>query len=171
MDDLKKFIRDVPDFPKPGILFRDITPIMENGAVFARVIDQFRDHYRSRPIDLVAGIEARGFIFGSAIAYALGKGFVILRKKGRLPRKTIDVTYDLEYGTDCIQVHADAIPAGSRVLLIDDLLATGGTAKAACDLIRKMEGKVVECAVLVELAFLEGRKRLGEVGVHSLVTY
>ena len=171
MDELKKFIRDVPDFPKPGIIFRDITPIMENGTVFAQVIDKFRERYHSKPIDRIAAIEARGFIFGSALAYALGKGFVILRKKGRLPRKTVGVTYDLEYGTDSIQVHEDAINPGDRVLLVDDLLATGGTAKAACELIRKMNGNLVECAVVVELTFLKGREKLGNVGVFSLVEY
>ena len=171
MDELKKIIRDIPDFPKPGIIFRDITPIMEDGPLFARVIEQFRERYQSRDIDRIAGIEARGFIFGAAVAYALQKGFVILRKEGKLPRKTIGVTYDLEYGTDSIQVHDDAINHGDRVLLVDDLLATGGTASAACDLIEKVGGVVVECAVVVELAFLKGREKLRGVEVFSLVKY
>lgn len=171
MEELRKIIRDIPDFPKPGIIFRDITPIMEDGVTLAKIIDRFKERYLSRGIDRIAGIEARGFIFGSALAYALGKGFVILRKKGKLPRKTIGVTYDLEYGTDSIHIHDDSIRPGDRVLVVDDLFATGGTARAACELIEKAGGVVVECAVVVELAFLKGREKLGDVELFSLLQY
>ena len=169
MQELKKHIREVPDFPKPGIMFKDITPLLQNPKAFGQVIDCFIQRYRGKNIDHIVGIESRGFIFGSALAHALGKGFVTVRKFGKLPWKKVSMTYDLEYGTDTIQMHEDAVNKGDRVLVVDDLLATGGTAKAACDLIRKMGGEVVECAFVVELEFLKGRDKLKDLEVFSLV--
>lgn len=171
MQDLKKFIRDVPDFPKPGILFKDITPLLQNPEAFSRVIELFAERYRHKDIDHVVGIESRGFIFGAALAHVLKKGFVLVRKTGKLPWRKVSETYDLEYGTDTIQMHEDSVKKDDRVLVVDDLLATGGTAKAACQLIRKMGGQIVECAFVVELDFLKGREKLKGTEVFSLVQY
>jgi adenine phosphoribosyltransferase len=171
MIEIKKFIRDVPDFPKPGILFKDITPLLQNEEAFHSTIHLLAKRYENRPIDRIVAIESRGFIFGAALAHALKKGFVPIRKTGKLPWRKHSETYDLEYGTDTIQMHEDAIHQGENILLVDDLLATGGTAKAACQLIQKMGGKVAECAFVVELEFLKGREKLKGIEVFSLVKY
>ncbi len=171
MEELKKYIRDVPDFPKPGILFKDITPILQNGEIFKQVVDQLAERYRSQPIDRIVGIESRGFIFGAPLAYALKKGFALVRKSGKLPWKTVRWDYELEYGTDTIEMHADAVQSGEKVLIIDDLLATGGTALATSQLVEKMGGKIIECAFVVELEFLNGRKKLENKEVFSLLKY
>jgi adenine phosphoribosyltransferase len=171
MEEIKKYIRDVPDFPKPGILFKDITPLLQHQETFRRVIDLFSKRYEGKGIDRVAGIESRGFVFASVLAYVLKKSLVLVRKTGKLPWKKVSETYDLEYGTDTIQMHEDAVSKGDRVLLVDDLLATGGTSKAACQLIEKMGGKVLECAFVVELEFLKGREKLRGVEAFSLVKF
>lgn len=168
---LKKHIRDVPDFPKPGIVFKDITPILQNPAVFRGIIDAFVTRYGGGKVDAVVGIESRGFLFGAPLAHQLGAAFVPVRKKGKLPYRTVGMSYDLEYGSATIEMHVDAIGAGHRAVIIDDLLATGGTAEAACKLVEKQGGTVVECAFVVELKFLNGREKLAERAVHSLVTY
>ncbi len=171
MEELKKYIRDVPDFPKPGILFKDITPILQNGEIFKQVVDQLAERYRSQSIDRIVGIESRGFIFGAPLAYTLKKGFALVRKRGKLPWKTVRWDYELEYGTDTIEMHADAIQPGEKVLIVDDLLATGGTALATSQLVEKMGGKIIECAFVVELEFLNGRKKLENKEVFSLLKY
>ncbi|MBT3181859.1 MAG: adenine phosphoribosyltransferase [Deltaproteobacteria bacterium] len=170
-DRLKKHIRDIPDFPKPGIVFKDITPLLQNHAAFEETIRSLVERYVDQEIDTVVGIESRGFLFGTPLAHQLGAGFVPVRKKGKLPYKTIDISYDLEYGSATIEMHTDAIEKGEKVLIIDDLLATGGTAGAACELIKRQGGDVVECAFIVELAFLNGREKIGDVPIHSLVSY
>lgn len=169
--DLKKIVRDIPDFPKPGILFKDITPLLQNPQAFKHIADCFVERYRSKPVDVIVGIESRGFLFGSVLAYVLGKSFAIMRKKGKLPYTTVSYTYKLEYGEDTIELHEDAIPKGSNVVIVDDLLATGGTAAAAAHLVEKMGGKVAELAFVIELAFLNGRKVLGDYPVFSLLEY
>ncbi|MBI5397431.1 MAG: adenine phosphoribosyltransferase [Verrucomicrobia bacterium] len=166
---IKAAIRDVPDFPKPGILFKDIMPMLQQPELFRAVVDTFANRHAKRKPDVVVGIDARGFIFAGAVAYKLGAGFVAVRKKGKLPFKTIDQTYDLEYGSETLSMHVDAIPRGARVLIVDDVLATGGTARAAADLVTKLGGKVVECDFLIELTFLPGRKRLGKLPVFSAI--
>ncbi len=171
MEEIKKVIRDVPDFPKPGIIFKDITPILQNAEVFQKTIQALVNRYQHKSFDKIAGVESRGFLFGAALAYALKKSFVLIRKKGKLPWKTVSMSYDLEYGTDTIQMHEDAVSKGESVLLIDDLLATGGTSLAACDLIQKMGGKILECSFVVELDFLKGRDRLKNFEVFSLIHY
>ena len=153
-------IRDVPDFPKPGILFKDITPILADPVLFREAVDIFVDRHRGKGIDKVAAIESRGFMFGSALAYRLGIGFVPIRKQGKLPFHTLDETYDLEYGTATISVHTDAFRPGERVLVLDDLLATGGTAAAAARLVQRGGGAVAEIDFLIELTFLKGRAKL-----------
>ena len=168
---LRQHIRDVPDFPKPGILFKDITPLLQKPDVFQRIIDSFVERYKDEKVDVVVGIESRGFLFGTPIAHQLGASFVPVRKKGKLPYTTVDISYDLEYGSATIEMHTDAIGAGHRAVVIDDLLATGGTADAACQLIERQGGSVVECAFVVELAFLNGREKMGDRRIHSLVTY
>jgi adenine phosphoribosyltransferase len=171
MEDLKALIRDVPDFPKKGIMFRDITTLLKKGDKFKEVVDLIGSRYIYKNIELVASVEARGFILGSAIAYKLGCGIVPIRKKGKLPCGTHRVTYELEYGTDTLEIHADAVEPGQKVLIVDDLLATGGTIHAAADLIKGLKGSVVEIAFLIELTFLNGRNRLKEYDVFSLLTY
>ncbi len=171
MEELKQVIRDVPDFPKPGIVFKDITPLLQNADVFQKVIAALLERYQLKSFDKIVGIESRGFLFGSALAYALKKSFVLVRKKGKLPWKTVSMAYDLEYGTDTIQMHEDAIRSGDCVLLVDDLLATGGTSRAACELIQKMGGKLLECCFVVELDFLKGRDKLKNTEVFSLIHY
>ena len=156
--DLKQKIRSIPDFPKAGILFRDITTLLSDAAGFAYVVDQLTRRYQDRAVDVVAGIESRGFIIGGAIAYQLKKGFVPIRKPGKLPAEKLSVSYSLEYGTDRVEMHTDAIARGARVLLVDDLLATGGTMKAACELVEKAGGEVVECAFIIHLADLPGKQ-------------
>jgi len=170
-ESLKKKIRSIPDFPKKGIVFRDITTLLKDQAAFQESISLFVERYRKRSIDLVCAIEARGYIFGGALAYQLDCGFVPIRKPGKLPSKTISEEYVLEYGTGRLEIHADGITRGKRVLLVDDLLATGGTLAAACRLIERLGGRVAEIAVVIELAFLHGRKNLSGYEVFSLVTY
>lgn len=169
--DLRPLIRDVPDFPKPGILFRDVTPLLGNGPAFRSCIRQLCERVAAQRPQMVAGIESRGFIFGANVAVELGLGFVPIRKPGKLPWKTRQERYELEYGTDAIEVHEDAFAAGTRVALVDDLLATGGTAGAAIKLIQHMGGRIVVAGFVIELAALAGRKRLGEVSVEVLLTY
>src|SRR5512146_3178999 len=156
MEDLKKLIREVPGFPKPGILFYDITTLLKDAYGFHTVIDRLKDHYRNAKVDVVLGIEARGFIFAPALAYALNAGFVPVRKPKKLPAETVKVTYDLEYGTDTLEMHKDAVGKGHRVLIVDDLLATGGTAKAVVDLVESLGGIVVGLLFVIELDFLNG---------------
>lgn len=171
--DLKGFVRDVPDFPKKGILFKDLTPIWKDPAAFRSMVDQLAEPYRSARIEAIAGIESRGLIIGSSMAYSLGTGLVPVRKEGKLPWKTVRASYSLEYGQATTELHADAFPAGARVLIVDDLLATGGTAEAAVQLVRELKGNIVGLAFLVELEFLKGRRRLEKLGVDlfSLIKY
>ena len=170
MSDFERLIRDIPDFPKPGIVFKDITPLLADAAAFRAMIDALVEPYRGR-VDAVLGIESRGFIIGAAAALALGTGIAIVRKPGKLPFHTHRASYELEYGSDTLEIHHDAVGHGHRVLLIDDLLATGGTASAAIELVERCGGKVTACAFVIELAFLDGRKRLAPHEVHSLVRY
>jgi adenine phosphoribosyltransferase len=171
MDDLKKLIREIPDYPKPGILFYDVTTLLKDKQGFHQLIDRLCGHYANHNIDLVAGIEARGFIFGPALAYRLSAGFVPVRKPKKLPAKTVSVSYALEYGKDTLEIHADAVEKGERVLVCDDLLATGGTASATVQLIRKLGGTVDGAAFAVELSFLNGRAKLSGLDVFSLIQY
>ncbi len=171
MDNLKKLIREVPDYPKPGILFYDLTTLLKDKRGFRILIESLREHYAGDHIDVVAGIEARGFIFAPALAYELGAGFVPVRKPGKLPWKTAQVSYQLEYGTDKLEIHEDAVRPGERVLVCDDLLATGGTAAATVELVRKLGGEVVGAGFAVELSFLNGRARLPGLDVFSLIQY
>ena len=170
MEYLKKKIRTIPDFPKPGILFRDITTLLADPEAFNSVIDLFEKHYQEDQIDLVVGIESRGFIIGAPLALRLGKSFIPVRKTGKLPGPTHGVEYDLEYGTDMVEVHQDAIESGSRVLMVDDLLATGGTMEGSSKLIEKAGGVIAGYAFVIELIDLKGRNRLDKP-VHSLVTF
>jgi adenine phosphoribosyltransferase len=167
----EKYIRDVPDFPKPGILFKDITPLLQNAGIFASTIQEMAIPYRNFKVDAIVGIESRGFIFGSALARELQVGFVPIRKPGKLPFHTIYSEYDLEYGTDKIEIHTDAIKPGQRVVVVDDLLATGGTMAAACDLVNRLHGQIVGISFLIELKFLEGRKKINGYDVHALIQY
>jgi adenine phosphoribosyltransferase len=171
MEHLKAVIREVPDWPKKGILFYDVTTLLKDGARFKEAIDALIAPYRNKHVDVVAGIEARGFIFAPPVAYALDAGFVPVRKPGKLPAATFRASYALEYGTDCLEVHQDAIQQGQRVLIVDDLIATGGTAKAVADLVERMGGKVVGLAFLVELCFLDGRSRLSGYELTTLLRY
>lgn len=164
-------IRDVPDFPKPGILFRDITPLLGSPKAFGAVLDLLQARFGKDKLDVVVGMESRGFLFGAPLADRLGVGFAPIRKPGKLPCATESASYELEYGTDTLEIHRDAVSPGKRVLVVDDLLATGGTARAAVDLVRRLGGDVVACAFVVELAALEGRARLAQESVHSLVVY
>ena len=168
---LKALIRTVPDFPKPGILFYDITTLLKDKAGFAQLIDAFASHYIGKDVDLVLGIEARGFIFGPALAYRLNAGFVPVRKPKKLPAPTAKVSYDLEYGQDSLEIHLDAIQPGQRVILVDDLLATGGTMAATVQLVEKLGGKVAGIALAIELDFLKGRAKLENYDVYSLLHY
>ncbi len=169
--DLTDRIRDVPDFPKPGIVFKDVMPLVADAAYFHETVQRLAEFAEPRKPDLILGAEARGFIFGGALAYLLGCGFVTARKPGKLPSKTVSATYELEYGTDSLEVHADAIPAGARVIVHDDVLATGGTAKAKVELVEKLGAEVVGLAFVIELAFLEPRTKLAGYDVHSLIQY
>ncbi len=171
MSDLADHIRDIPDFPKPGILFKDITPLLLDAGALADAIDQLVDYARPLNVDFVVAAEARGFILGGAIARELGVGFVPARKPGKLPHDTISAEYILEYGVDAMEMHADALAHGARVLLHDDLLATGGTARALAELVEGTGARIAGCAFLVELAFLGGRERLAGYDVHALLSY
>jgi adenine phosphoribosyltransferase len=168
---LERLIRNIPDFPKPGILFRDITPLLADPSGLALAIELLANPFRGKNIDLVVGAESRGFIFGTAVACCLSAGFVVVRKPGKLPHRKVAMTYDLEYGKDTLEMHADAIVRGQRVLVVDDLLATGGTMKACIDLVRQLGGEVAGAAVLIELADLRGRDKLGGTEVHSVLRY
>ncbi len=168
--DLLTFIRDIPDFPKPGIIFKDITPLLNNPAAFKAAIEQLASRYAGTRIDKIVGIEARGFIFAGALAYRLGAGMVPVRKKGKLPYKTLSETYELEYGTDTMEMHEDAIKPGDHVLVLDDLIATGGTLAATCRLVEKLGGSIVEVATLIELSFLNGRAKVKEYPYFTLLT-
>jgi adenine phosphoribosyltransferase len=164
-------IRDIPDFPKPGIIFKDITPLLANGALFRRTIDIIAERYQGQNIDTVLGIESRGFIVGSALACTLGAGFSVVRKPGKLPYQTHSASYELEYGADKLEIHIDGIAPNARVVIADDLIATGGTAAATAALVTKLGGTVVECAFVIELSFLNGRQKLKPHSVFSLLQY
>ena len=164
-------IRDVPDFPRPGIVFKDLMPLLADPATLRETVDELAGWIEPRKPDLIVGAEARGFILGAALAYKLGCGFVAARRPGKLPWKTVSASYALEYGENALELHADAITSGARVLVHDDLLATGGTAAAICDLAEQVGGKIVGVAFVIELSFLEGRKHLERYDVHSLITY
>lgn len=169
--DLSRFIRDIPDWPKAGILFRDITPLLADPQALRAAVDAMCAPYKGSGVAHVAAVEARGFIFGTAVAARLHAGFVPIRKKGKLPFETEGVTYDLEYGTDTLEVHRDAVPAGAKVLMVDDLLATGGTMKAACDLVEKVGGDILGITCLIELTDLGGRERLSPYDIHTVISY
>lgn len=169
--ELKQRIRSIPDFPKAGILFRDITPLLADGRAFRQAVDSIGDRYLGRRIDVVVGVEARGFILAAALSYKLGAGNVLIRKPGKLPYKTNRITYALEYGTDTLEIHQDAIQPGQRVVVADDLLATGGTISAAADLVQQQGGEIVELAFVIELTELKGRERLKGLPVFSLLQY
>src|SRR6202142_3928085 len=171
MDDLKKMIREIPDYPKPGILFYDLTTLLQDPRGFHSLVDRLCEHYNGHKVDVVAGIEARGFILAPALAYRLNAGFVPVRKPKKLPSKTTSVTYQLEYGTDTLEIHEDAIKPGQSVLISDDLLATGGTAAATVELVRKLGGKVVGASFAVELTFLNGRSKLPGIDVFTMIQY
>jgi len=169
---LEPLIHDVPDYPKPGIMFKDITPLLSDAAGLAMAVELMASPFRGKGIQAVCGAESRGFIFGTAIAQALSTGFVPIRKPGKLPRTTRSITYDLEYGSDTLEIHTDAIAPGEKVLMVDDLLATGGTMKACCDLVDHLGGKIVGVTVLIELAFLNGRQRIVPYdNVHAVLNY
>ncbi len=171
MSDLREHIRDIPDFPKKGIIFKDITPLLGDPAALAGTVDRLAQRHADDRVEVVAAIESRGFIFGGALAVRLGAGLVPIRKPGKLPYDTLSQTYTLEYGTDTLEMHSDAIVKGSRVLVLDDLLATGGTAGAAVDLVKQAGGRVVGASFVIELSFLGGRARLGDTPVSSLIQY
>ena len=171
IDDLKGRIRDIPNFPKPGILFRDITPLLADGESFCQAIDYIGERYQDKKVDVVVGVEARGFIMGAALAYKLQAGNIMIRKPGKLPYKTHRTTYALEYGTDSLEIHQDAFKPGQRVLIADDLLATGGTVSAAVSLVKQLGGEIVELAFLIELTALKGREKLKGYSVFSLLQY
>jgi adenine phosphoribosyltransferase len=168
---LEKSIRNIPDFPKKGILFRDVTTLIQNKDAFKKSIELLAKKYKGKRFDKVVGVEARGFIFGAAVAYKIGAGFVPVRKKGKLPAKTIATTYELEYGTDTLEIHQDAICAGDKVLIIDDLLATGGTVKATIELVEKLGGQVAGIGFVIELVDLKGKDKFKKYPVYSLVKF
>jgi len=172
MEELKQIIRDIPDFPKEGILFKDIAPLLGDAKQFAKVIDHLKERYAGKSVEAVVGIEARGFIFASALAYALGAGCVMVRKPGKLPYQTFRESYALEYGTDAVEIHQDALSKNQRVVVIDDVLATGGTMGATVNLVKsRFDAEIVEVAFLIELEFLSGRAKLKDLPVHSLIKY
>ncbi len=169
--DLKPFIREVPDFPKPGISFKDITTVLKDPVAFRQIIDDFEAHFRAAKPDVVVGAESRGFALGAPLAYKLGTGFVLVRKPGKLPAAKERITYDLEYGQDALEIHLDSIQPGQKVLIVDDLLATGGTISATAELVKRLGGEIVGFAFIIELDFLKGRDRLAGYDVLSLVHY
>ncbi|MFS8524687.1 MAG: adenine phosphoribosyltransferase [Limnochordales bacterium] len=169
--DLRALVREVPDFPKPGVSFKDITTVLRNGAALRYVVQTMADHLRPRRPDVIVGVESRGFLLGAPLAYELGVGFVLVRKAGKLPADKISIEYELEYGTDSLEIHADAIEPGQKVLIVDDLLATGGTMAAAAQLVERLQGEIVGFAFLIELNYLGGRSRLGDYEVLSLIQY
>ncbi|MBI5656507.1 MAG: adenine phosphoribosyltransferase [Geobacter sp.] len=171
MDELKNIIRDIPDFPKKGIIFKDITTLLADAKSYQRMIDLLAHRYIGQRIDKVVGVEARGFLIGAALAYKLGAGIVLVRKPGKLPSETFKKSYDLEYGTDTLEIHTDAITRGERILIADDLLATGGTMGAVVDMVSSLGGELVECCFMAELEFLHGRKKLPEGKVFSLLQF
>jgi adenine phosphoribosyltransferase len=171
MEELKKLIRDIHDFPNEGVIFKDITPLLQDSRTYQTTIDIISDRYLDKQVDMVIGIEARGFIMASTIAYKLNAGFIMVRKSGKLPYKTHRATYLLEYGSDSLEIHQDAITPGQRVLIVDDVLATGGTASAVDGLVNLMGGEVVEIAFLIELDFLKGREKLKGIPIFSLIHY
>lgn len=171
MHNFAAYIRNVPDFPKEGIQFKDITTLIKDGELFAEVVDQLYLPFKEHEIQKVVGIESRGFIFGAALSYKLNAGFVPIRKPGKLPAEKLSASYELEYGTDSIEIHKDAILPGENVIVVDDLLATGGTAKAACELIEKLSGNIIGISFLIELTELKGRDKLKNYPVHSLLTF
>ena len=171
IENLKAAIREIADWPKPGILFYDITTLLKQGNCFAQAIDALTAPYKDKKIDIVLGMEARGFIFAPTVAYALGAGFVPVRKPGKLPAEKMQVSYELEYGTDSLEIHKDAITPGQRVLIVDDLIATGGTAKAVAEMVESMNATVEGLAFMVELTFLKGREKVGGYAIHSLLKY
>lgn len=168
---LEKAITNIPDFPKPGILFRDITSLIQDKKAFIKAVDELSGYYIGKKIAKVAGVEARGFIFGAAVAYKIGAGFVPVRKKGKLPRKIISATYELEYGTDTLEIHEDAIKPGENILIIDDLLATGGTTKAVIELVNQLKGRIQGIGFVIELVDLGGREKIGNYPVYSLIKF
>ena len=169
--DFASLIRNVPDFPKPGIQFKDITTLLKDGPAFACVIDGWKERYREKNVNAIVGVEARGFIFGGALAYAMGLPFVPARKKGKLPAQTVSRDFDLEYGTDSVEMHVDALGPGDRVVLIDDLLATGGTVAAVAAIVKELGPEIVEAAFLIELPLLRGRDKLAGLPVHTLIEF
>ncbi len=171
MDEIRNAIRDIPDFPKPGIVFKDITPVLKDPALFDKTIGILYDRYKDREVNAVAAIESRGFIFGSVLALRLKVPFIPIRKKGKLPYRTISATYELEYGTDTVEMHEDALSEGDNVLIVDDLVATGGTAKATAELVEKVRARVLEMAFVIELAFLQPREKLAGYQVFSIVEF
>lgn len=169
--DLKSIIRDIPDFPKPGIIFKDITPLLKNGDAFHQAVDVMADHLKGLQLDLIVGVESRGFIFCPVLAYKLNVGFIPVRKKGKLPYKTESEAYSLEYGEAVVEMHQDAVEPGMRVAVVDDLLATGGTAAATARLVEKLGGEVLAINFLIELSFLKGREKLSKYAVSSVISY
>ena len=170
-EDFSKYCRDIPDFPKPGIIFRDITNLLKNGPAFKRAIDCLASHYSNQKIDVIVSIEARGFIIGSALAYCLGSGLVPVRKKGKLPWKVYRKSYSLEYGQDQLEVHQDAVSPGQNVLIVDDVVATGGTVEAVVKMLKEMKANIVGAAFLIELADLKGREKLPDIPIFTLIKY
>ena len=168
---LRQLIRDVPDFPKPGIMFKDITPLLKDPQGLSMALTCMAEPYKDKRVDFVVGAESRGFIFATALAGSLSAGFVPIRKPGKLPAATKSESYDLEYGTDTVEIHEDAIKPGDRVLVVDDLLATGGTMDACCRLVKALGGEIIGISVLIELAFLDGRAKLGDYPIHSILSY
>lgn len=171
IEEIKKYIRDIPDFPKKGIIFRDITPLLNNYHVFKFAVDTMVEYVKPQNVDRVVSIESRGFILGSIIAYRLGCGFVPVRKKGKLPYETVAIEYDLEYGRDILEMHKDAVKENENVVIVDDVLATGGTAKAVAELVEKCGAKVVSFAFLIELTYLNPRQKIGKYKIFSLIKY
>ena len=169
--ELKKHIRDIPDFPKKGIIFKDITPLLNNHDAFKKAVDIIARKFKKEKIDQVVSVESRGFIFGAPIAYKLGAGFVLVRKKGKLPYKTKSVSYELEYGMDTLEIHEDSIKPQSRILIVDDVLATGGTVRAVADLLKQQEAQIVGASFLIELRFLKGKAKLNDFPIYSIIKY